>query len=132
MPARLFPMLSAEDFGASIRFYRDLLGGAEAFRFPADEPAFVTLRFGESELGIGAMGGEPIHGRAQRPASGHRIELCLYVDDVDATAAAAPDVVVEPRDMPWGERIAYIADPDGNLVMLAMPARGSGNPDPQP
>jgi lactoylglutathione lyase len=121
MSSRLFPMLSAEDFQASIGFYRDLLGGVEAYRFPEDEPAFVTLKFGESELGIGALGGEPIHGRPQRPASGHRIELCLYVDDVDATAAAAPDVVLEPQDMPWGERIAYIADPDGNLVMLCAP-----------
>lgn len=132
MPARLIPMLSAEDFPASIAFYRDLLGGEEAYRFPEDDPAFVTLRFGDSELGIGAMRGDPVHGRPQRPASGHRIELCLYVDDVDATAAKAPEVVVEPQDMPWGERIAYIADPDGNLVMLAMPGQGSGKADPGP
>ena len=130
MSARLFPMLSTEDFEASLRFYRDVLGGVEAYRFGEDEPVFVTLRFGESELGIGGLGGNPIHGQPQRPASGHRIELCLYVDDVDAIAAAAPEVVVEPQDMPWGERIAYIADPDGNLVMLAMPGQGSGNPDP--
>ncbi len=117
MASRLFPMLSAEDFSSSVSFYT-ALGGEEAYRFPDDDPVFVTLRFGDSELGIGAMSGEPIHGRPQRPATGHRIELCLYVDDVDATAARAP-TVVEPQDMPWGERIAYIEDPDGNLVMLA-------------
>ena len=44
MPARLFPMLSAEDFAASLRFYGDLLGGVEAYRFPEDEPVFVTLQ----------------------------------------------------------------------------------------
>jgi lactoylglutathione lyase len=125
MSARLFPMLSAEDFQASLRFYGDLLGGVEAYRFPAEEPVFVTLRFGESELGIGGLGGDPIHGQPQRPASGHRIELCLYVDDVDATveAARAHDVPItlEPVDQPWGERIAYVTDPDGNLVMLCAP-----------
>ncbi len=114
-------MLSAEDFAASRHFYGDLLGGVEAYGFPEDEPVFVTFKFGESELGIGAMSGDPVHGQQQRPASGHRIELCLYVDDVDATAAAVPEVVVEPQDMPWGERIAYIRDPDGNLVMLCAP-----------
>ena len=57
MPTRLFPMLSAADFEASLRFYRDLLGGVEAYRFPEDDPAFVTLRYGDSELGIGAMRG---------------------------------------------------------------------------
>jgi lactoylglutathione lyase len=119
---RLFPMLSAGDLGASIAFYRDLLGGSEAYRFPDDDPVFVTLRLGDSEIGIGALTDEPVHGRPQRPASGHRIELCVYVDDVDATveAARAADapVVLEPADQPWGERIAYVADPDGNLVML--------------
>ena len=84
-------MLSAEDFAASRRFYGDLLGGVEAYRFPEDEPVFVTLRFGESELGLGGLGGDPIHGQPQRPATGHRIELCLYVDDVDTTTAAARD-----------------------------------------
>jgi lactoylglutathione lyase len=125
MPARLFPMLSAEDFAASRRFYGDLLGGVEAYRFPEDEPVFVTLTFGESELGLGGLGGDPIHGQPQRPATGHRIELCLYVDDVDTTTAAARDagvpIVLEPVDQPWGERIAYVSDPDGNLVMLCAP-----------
>jgi lactoylglutathione lyase len=118
----MFPMLSAADLGASIAFYRDLLGGVEAYRFPEDDPVFVTLRLGESEIGIGAVSDAPVHGRPQRPASGHRMELCVYVDDVDATigAARAADVpvVLEPADQPWGERIAYLADPDDNLVML--------------
>jgi lactoylglutathione lyase len=109
-----------------LRFYRDLLGGVEAYRFPEDDPAFVTLRFGDSELGIGAMrGGTPLHGQPQRPATGHRIELCLYVDDVDATVAAARahPILLEPADQPWGERVAYVADPDGNLVMLVTPGK---------
>jgi lactoylglutathione lyase len=118
----MFPMLSAGDLAGSIAFYRDLLGGVEEYRFPEDDPVFVTLRLGESEVGIGALSDAPVHGMAQRPASGHRIELCVYVGDVDATvdAARAADVpvVLEPVDQPWGERIAYVADPDGNLVML--------------
>ena len=119
---RVFPMLSAADFEASLAFYRDLLGGVVNYGFPPEDPVFVTLTFGASELGIGAMGGEPLHGEAQRPATGHRIELCIYVADVDATVEAAREhgarVVREPADQPWGERVAYVADPDGNLVML--------------
>lgn len=122
-------MLSAGELEASLAFYRDLLGGTEAFRFPEDDPVFVTLRLGESEIGIGAMRDAPLHGRPQRPASGHRVELCVYVEDVDETVAAARaahvEVVLEPADQPWGERVAYIADPDGNLVMLtAAPESG--------
>lgn len=121
---QLFPMLSVADLEASLRLYRDVLGGELAYAFPdAGDPAFVTLRFGTSELGLGRLGDAPLHGRAQRPATGHRVELCVYVDDVDATARAAAtagvEVVTEPADQPWGERVCFLADPDGNLVMLA-------------
>jgi lactoylglutathione lyase len=87
------------------------------------EPAFVALTFGQgSEIGLGGIAAEPLHGRPQRPAAGHRVELCVYVEDVDATFAAAGlagfETVTPPADMPWGERVAWLADPDGNLVML--------------
>jgi lactoylglutathione lyase len=123
----MFPMLSVADVGASIAFYGELLGGTEVYRFPEDEPVFVTLRLGESEIGIGGVTDTPLHGRPQRPAQRHRVELCVYVEDVDeaveAARAAGIEVVLEPADQPWGERVAYVADPDGNLVMLTAPRR---------
>jgi lactoylglutathione lyase len=119
----MFPMLSVQDLRAALQFYGELLGGTEAYRFPeAGEPVFVSLKLGASEIGVGVLGDTPVHGQPQRPASGHRIELCVYVDDVDAMVervrAAGVRVILEPVDQPWGERIAYVADPDGNLVML--------------
>ena len=123
-------MLSAADVAASLAFYGELLGGEEVYRFPEDDPVFVTLRLGDSEIGIGGVAEAPVHGRPQRPATGHRIELCVYVDDVDeaveAARATGAAVVLEPADQPWGERIAYLADPDGNLVMLTAEASGVG------
>jgi lactoylglutathione lyase len=121
---KIFPMLSCGDLERSLALYRDLFGGVETFRFPErGEPAFIALRIGESsEIGLGGIANEPVHGRQQRPASGHRVELCLYVDDVDGVYARARaagfEAVADPADMPWGERTAWIADPDGNLVML--------------
>ena len=125
---KLFPMLSCEDLERSLALYRDLLGGVETFRFPEEgEPGYIALDIGDAHIGLGGMGGPPIHGRPQRPASGHRIELCVYVDDVDATHGRAREAgfeaVTEPADMPWGERVAYIADPDGNLLMLTQALR---------
>ncbi|NMO18657.1 VOC family protein [Pyxidicoccus fallax] len=117
-------MLSTESLERATAFYRDLLGGTETFRIPEEgPPVFLTLKLGESELGLGAITGEPpLHGQRLRPAQGHRIELCVYVDDVDATVerlrAAGVRIVTEPADQVWGERIAYVMDPDGNLVML--------------
>ncbi|HYD40309.1 MAG TPA: VOC family protein [Anaeromyxobacter sp.] len=123
---RVFPMLSVASLERALAFYAGLLGGRERYRFPPEGPAaFVTLGFGETELGLGALGdAPPLHGRPLRPASGHRIELCVYVDDLDAIVARARaanvPVPLPPTAQPWGERIAYLEDPDGNLVMLAQ------------
>ena len=57
---------------------------------------------------------------------GPRFEMFVYTDDVDRLVAdlRAEGVTVlrDPADMPWGERIATIADPDGNPVALANEA----------
>ncbi len=117
-------MLSCADLSRSLAFYGDLLGGVENYRFPDEgDPAFIALTVGaSSEIGLGAIASLPLHGRQHRPALGHRIELCVYVDDIDEVFSQAIaggfETVAEPADMPWGERTAWIADPDGNLVML--------------
>ena len=120
---RVMAMLSVADMAASRRFYETVLGGSLVYQFPPEgEPVFLTLSFGETELGLGMLADKGVHGRPQRPATGHRIELCLNVDAVDAAVAAlgAP-VAMAPVDQPWGERAAYVEDPDGNLVMLVSP-----------
>ena len=55
---------------------------------------------------------------------GERFEIGFKVDDVDAVFArlvgggARP--AVEPGTRPWGQRTAYVRDPDGHLVELAQ------------
>lgn len=136
---RSFPMLSVQSLPASVRFYVELLGGEEAYRFPdPGDAVFISLRLGSSELGLGQLGAGPaLHGQAQRPASGHRIELCLYVEEleglVESLGAAGVPVLLEPCLQPWGERVAYVSDPDGNLVMLVeAAAEGTLNGDAGP
>ncbi|MBA2630337.1 MAG: VOC family protein [Thermoleophilaceae bacterium] len=57
---------------------------------------------------------------------GPRHELFVHVEDVDTAVAELRDVgssvLREPADMPWGERVAFVADPEGNVVSLAAPA----------
>jgi len=119
-------MLSVERLDRSLAFYAGLLGGQQAYRFPPEgEPVFVVLRIGDSEIGLGQLGSSPpLHGQPQRPALGHRIELCVPVDDLDVLVArlraADLPILLEPTQQPWGERVAYAADPDGNLVMLTQ------------
>ena len=108
-----FPIVTVPDLPATARFYRDLLGFRETYRFPAEGDAqFLTLRLGGSELGLAA-------GEA-RPAAAYA--LCVYADDCDAAVdrlrAAGTPVTEEPADTPWGERMARVTDPAGNEVVV--------------
>jgi lactoylglutathione lyase len=57
------------------------------------------------------------------PGEGPRGELFVYVADVDRTVdelrEAGVGVLRQPTDMPWGERVAFVTDPEANLVTLA-------------
>jgi len=117
-------MLSVARLPVSLRFYTELLGGEASYRFPPEGDAvFVTLRLGASELGLGQLGDGPaLHGQPLRPASGHRIELCVYVRQLDQLVerlrAEQVPILLAPSLQPWGERVAYVADPDENLILL--------------
>ena len=59
---------------------------------------------------------------------GHRFEMCIYADGVDDAITmlreAGVRVLAEPIDQPWGERMAYVEDPDGIPVMVTAPIEG--------
>lgn len=125
--SRVMPMLSVGDLKRSLTFHAGVLGGEKTYQFPPDGDAvLLTLRFGTTELGIGMMSDAPIHGQKQRPACGHRIELCINVENADAAVEAlraiGARVVLEAVDQPWGGCAAYAEDPGGNLVMLVAPS----------
>ena len=130
-----FPIVYCDDLPRSLRFYRDLLGFRVTFSHPEQgEPGFVALQLGEgAELALADVrdpAAVHLHGKAVRPASGHGFELCVYADDVDdavtALRAAGVPVLAEPADQPWGDRMAYVEDPQGNPVMLCAELSAEG------
>jgi uncharacterized glyoxalase superfamily protein PhnB len=40
----------------------------------------------------------------------------------DRAMEAGAEAVSPPQTKPWGQDVAYVRDPDGNLVELASPA----------
>ena len=134
MKKDVFPILYARDLPGSIKFYRDLVGMTESFRFPQEgEPKYVTLSWGGGSLGIGTYDVTPgLEARDLRlPKEGRGFELCIYVPDVDSVLARLKAegvrTLVEPTDQPWGERLAYVQDPEGNTIMLTCEIpRGAG------
>jgi len=130
-----FPIVYCDDLPRSLRFYRDLLGFRVTFSHPEQgEPGFVALQLGEgAELALADVRDPeavPLHGKTVRPSSGHGFELCVYADDVDdavsALRAAGVRVLAEPADQPWGDRMAYVEDPQGNPVMLCAELSAEG------
>ncbi len=113
----MFPILSTPDMSRALGFYRDLVGGTVTYQFPPEgDPGYVAIDIGRSHLGIGQQT-EPGEQRNDRVA------LWFYTSDCDAAAARLRDggaeVLAEPADQPWGERMAIVLDPDGNRLMIA-------------
>jgi lactoylglutathione lyase len=123
---RAFPVIYAKDVGAVAAFYARL-GFEEQVRMPGQDGTvgFVALRRDAAELAV-TTEDSPRMLAGVEPGPGPRHELFVYVDDVDVTVSALRDagvrVVREPVDMPWGERVGFVADPEGNLVSLAASA----------
>src|SRR3954463_11110330 len=120
---RAFPVLYAKDVEVVAAFY-GRLGFEEQFRLagPDGGAGFIALRRDASELAVTTEDSPRILAGVA-PGPGPRHELFVYVIDVDATVhaltGAGATVLREPADMPWGERVAFVADPEGNVVSLA-------------
>lgn len=123
MALRAFPVLHAKDVEAVAAFYVQL-GFEEQTRLdgPNGSAGFIALRRGDAELAV-TTEDSPRTLAGVEPAPGPRHELFVYVEDVDATVAelrrSGTTVVRQPADMRWGERIAFVSDPEDNLVSLA-------------
>ncbi len=126
MSLRAFPVLYAKDVESVAAFYVRL-GFDVQFQMPGPDGAtgFIGLRRDAAELAV-ATEDSPRMLAGVEPGPGPRHELFVYVEDVDATVAALRDagasVLRTPADMPWGERVSFVADPEGNVVSLAAPA----------
>jgi lactoylglutathione lyase len=122
---RAFPVIYATRVAATAEFY-ERLGFVRHFELPLQgEPGYVGLRRGSHELAV-VDAAWPAEQYGRGLGTGPRFEMFIYVEDVDETITRlriVTEVLREPADMPWGERIAYIVDPEGNPVAVAAPTR---------
>ena len=112
------PILVSADLERLRSFYASLLGAEEVFRYPEDGDVFyVGLRLGDSELGMASNS-------EVTPGDPGRVLLSIDVPDVDALLPRVEDLggtaTSGANDMPWGQRVAHIKDPDGNVVNLTQ------------
>jgi predicted enzyme related to lactoylglutathione lyase len=111
------PIIVTPNLGSVQAFYEQVLGAVEVARYPEDGPVFYkTLKIGDAELGLVA---EPADTSVPP-----RIALSIDVADVNAllplVEPAGGRVQGPSNDMPWGQRVAHVFDPDGNPVNLTQ------------
>jgi len=124
--------LFVTDVGRSLAFYRDVLG------FQFDKPPQnegVEGYSGGLKIGIYSRDWLPklFPQLPALPPQGHPFLLSLTVTDLDATFRSLEPhckiyqfrILQPPTVMPWHQRVAFLLDPDGNLVELV-----SGSPSP--
>lgn len=125
MVSRAFPVVYASDVERSAQFW-EMLGFRRHFQLPAEgEPGYVGLR---SDSSVGELAVTSAEWAVDRYGlelgDGARFEMYVYVADLDGMVRQLADANVpilrEPEDMPWGERIATVADPEGNPVALCQ------------
>ena len=103
------PILRVADADASVRWY-ERLGFVKEWerRFEPGLPLYVGIAHGEMYVHLSEHTGDA------RPGT----TVYLYVDDVDAAAAAVGVTAID--DMPWG-RDFQVDDPDGNRLRIGTP-----------
>lgn len=124
MADRAFPVIYAVDVTRTAQFW-ECLGFSRFFQLPeGDDPGYVGMRRGQWELAVVSTEWPREH-YGLTLGNGPRFEMFVYVDDVDGAIRQLRNegvqILNEPADMPWGERVAGVADPDGNPVSLAAP-----------
>jgi PhnB protein len=121
---RLSPYLCVDDAAAAVEFYSNVFGFEERLRIPAPggKVGHSELQLGSAVVMVsdeypemGVLGPKAIGGTA--------VTISLYVEDVDATFAAAvaagAEVVEGVEDRFYGDRSGQISDPWGHRWSLA-------------
>jgi catechol 2,3-dioxygenase-like lactoylglutathione lyase family enzyme len=125
---QLLTIFGVRDVERSARFYEAAFG----WRRVVDVPVYVEFAVPDGpRLGVYQRSGFAKNtGRPSAPSvpeTTTATELYFRVADVDAAASAALAAGAEllspraPRD--WGDEAAYVADPDGNVIVFARELR---------
>ncbi|MFN0092976.1 MAG: VOC family protein [Acidimicrobiales bacterium] len=121
-----YVVLVVEDLDRALAFYTGVLGLPLGHR----SGPYAQLATGRTRLALylrsamaDTLGAPAAPPDPDRPG----FELGFKVGDVDAAfaelTAAGAAAVTPPTDRAWGQRTAYVRDPDGHLIELAEDAR---------
>ena len=107
-PISAIPVFHVQDIESSVRFYTEVLGFAQGFRYGT----YVGLKLGECEIHICPPGDV-----GPRTGGGNAYVICDEVDDYfSKVMAAGAKPKSKPTDRRYGMRDFVVFDPDGNQL----------------
>lgn len=112
----IMSIIVTPDLDRMLAFYKGMFDATETNRFPEEGPLFyLGLKVGDSDLGLVSDDGAEL-------GTKQRILISVAVSNVDELLERVVElggrVLSPPNDMPWGQRVGHIEDPDGNAVNL--------------
>ena len=120
-----YTILYVDDVPATLAFYGQAFGLST--RYTHESGSYGELETGATALAfvshtlLRQIGKTPQSPVLDKPTS----EIALVTDDVAGAVkravAAGATLVQEPRDMPWGQTIAYVGDLNNFLVEICTP-----------
>jgi lactoylglutathione lyase len=123
-----YTILYVEDVPRSLDFYARAFGLERRFlhesgQYAELETGATALAFAAYELAASNLPGVfTASSDAARPS----FEVCFVTEDVERAYRQAldegADPASDPQTKPWGQRVAYVRDLDGNLIEIASPA----------
>jgi lactoylglutathione lyase len=118
-----YVVLVVEELDRALAFYCDVLGlqlGHRSGSYAQLETGVTRVSLFERQAMAATLGRDLDAPSPDAPG----FELGFKVDDCDAAytelVAAGATPAVPPTDRAWGQRTAYVRDPDGHLVELAQ------------
>lgn len=111
--------LAVDGAAEALEYYKKVFGATERMRMPAPDGkiAHSELQIGDSVVMVSDEYPD-FHALSPRSIGGTPVSLSVYVDDVDATFAAAVEAgaqpLREPEDQFYGDRSGHFEDPWGH------------------
>lgn len=126
-----YTIIYVADVETTVEFYKSAFGFET--RFMHEEGGYAELETGGTVLAFAAFSvaesvlpsGFQKLADMEKPAG---MEIGLVTDDVPTTVSKAVDagakLLAEPVEKPWGQTVAYVRGPAGELIEICTPIGG--------
>ncbi|MCY8106405.1 VOC family protein [Bacillus mojavensis] len=117
-------ILYVSDSQRSIHFYQHILG----LPIRAEHGTYVEFDTGSTILALNTR--ESVKEMTpleipETPVSSQTFEIGFVTENVEAVIKKVREhgvtIIGEPKVKPWGQTVAYIADPDGHYIEICSP-----------